>query len=136
MAYCGVHSESERAVQSYRDLRVWQRAVELVDKVYALSDKFPPEERFALASQLRRAAISVAANIAEGHARSTTGEFSNQLSVARGSAAEVEALLIISERRSYAEAPEYHAAREDCDAVMRMITVLKRKLRRVSRIRS
>jgi len=115
-------------VQSYRDLRVWQRAVHLVDEVYEIARTLPSIETYGLAQQLRRAAVSVAANIAEGHARSSPGEFANQLSVARGSAAEVDVLLYVVERRSYAKPAALLDARDDCDAIMRMITLIKRKL--------
>jgi four helix bundle protein len=81
-----------------------------------------------LAQQLRRAAISVAANIAEGHARTTRGEFKNQLSVARGEAAEVETLLLVVERRPYVNVDSLRSAQDDCDAIMRMITRMKRSL--------
>jgi four helix bundle protein len=116
-------------IQSYRDLRVWQRAIHLVDVVYELTAQFPDSEKFGISSQLRRAAISIAANIAEGHARTTIGEFASQLSVARGSTAEVEVLLLIAEGRGYLNPAELAAAGEECDAISRMITVLKRRLK-------
>jgi four helix bundle protein len=119
---------SQPAIQSYRDLRVWQRAIRLVDEAYRIAALLPDTERYALAQQLRRAAVSVAANIAEGHARTHAGEFANQLSVARGSAAEVEVLLLIVERRCYVQPTELLRARDDCDHIMRMITLMKRKL--------
>jgi four helix bundle protein len=115
-------------VQSYRDLRVWKTAVELTLEVYRITESFPPSERFGLTSQLRRAAISVASNIAEGHARSTRGEFRNFLSVARGSAVEVEVQLFVAEQIGYARAPMLVKARDYCDAISRMITKLKRAL--------
>jgi len=70
--------------KSYRDLRVWQTAISLVLEVYRITESFPHAERFGLTSQLRRAAVSVPSNIAEGHARSTRGEYKNSLSSARG----------------------------------------------------
>jgi len=115
-------------VQSYRDLRVWKTAVDLTLEVYRITEAFPPSERFGLTSQLRRAAISVASNIAEGHARSTRGEYRNFLSVARGSAIEVEVQLFLAEQIGYVESPMLVKARGYCDSISRMITRLKRAL--------
>jgi four helix bundle protein len=85
---------------SYRDLRVWQEAVELTVDVYQLTRRFPSDERFGATAQFRRAAMSITNNIAEGHGRATRGEFLNSLSDARGSANEVENCLIVSGRLS------------------------------------
>jgi len=115
-------------VQSYRDLRVWKTAVELTLEVYRITESFPPSERFGLTSQLRRAAISVASNIGEGHARSTRGEFRNFLSVARGSAIEVEVQLFLAEQIGYVGSPMLVKARGYCESISRMITRLKRAL--------
>jgi four helix bundle protein len=79
-----------RKVESYRDLLAWQKAMELVTEIYRLSQGFPKEELFGLASQLRRAAVSIASNIAEGHARITKREYRQFLGHARGSLSEVE----------------------------------------------
>ena len=115
-------------VQSYRDLRVWKTAVELTLEVYSITESFPPSERFALTSQLRRAAVSVASNIAEGHARSTRGEYRNFLSIARGSAIEVEVQLFLAEQIGYVGSPMLVKARGYCESISRMITNLKRAL--------
>jgi len=77
-------------VKSYRDLLVWQEAMELVIGCYRISDRFPPRELYGLTNQLRRAAVSVPANIAEGRGRSHTREFVYHLSIAYGSLKEVE----------------------------------------------
>ena len=79
-------------LQSYRDLEVWKRSLLLVADVYRVTRRLPPEERFGLTSQMRRAAVSVTCNIAEGYGRTTRGEYLNHLSIARGSLYEVEAL--------------------------------------------
>jgi four helix bundle protein len=115
-------------IQSYRDLRVWKTAVDLTLEVYRITEAFPPSERFGLTSQLRRAAISVASNIAEGHARSTRGEYRNFLSAARGSAIEIEVQLFLAEQIGYVESPMLVKARGYCDSISRMITRLKRAL--------
>lgn len=115
-------------VQSYRDLRVWKTAVELTLEIYRITESLPPSERFGLSSQLRRAAVSIASNIAEGHARTTRGEYLNFLSMARGSAIEVEVQLFLAEQIGYLQSPTLVKARRYCDAISRMITTLKRAL--------
>ncbi len=117
-------------VQSYRDLRVWKTAVELTLEIYQITESFPQSERFGLTSQLRRAAVSIASNIAEGHARSTVGEYRNFLSVARGSAIEIEVQLFLAERIGYVQSPLLVKARGYCESISRMITNLKRALKR------
>ena len=115
-------------VQSYRDLKVWNTAVQLTLEIYRITESFPKSEQFGLTSQLRRAAVSVASNIAEGHARSTRGEYRNLLSIARGSAIEVEVQLFLAEQIGYVQSPMLVKARDHCDAISRMITNLKRAM--------
>ena len=79
-------------LKSYRDLEAWKRALLLIAEVYRTTRRLPSEERFGLTSQMRRAAVSVASNIAEGYGRSTRGEYLNHLSIARGSLYELESL--------------------------------------------
>jgi len=93
-------------VKSFRDLRIWQRAMDLVPAVYRLLDKLPREEKYGLAEQVRRAVVSVPANIAEGHARKHTKEFLQHLSIARGSLAELLTLLLVAERLNYLAAED------------------------------
>jgi len=104
--------------------------MDLTLDVYRLTAAFPDSERFGLASQLRRAASSVMSNIAEGHARTHRGEYMNHLSIARGSAVEVEVGLLLAERLSYVSAADLETPRDRCDAICRMITQLKRALAR------
>ncbi|MGH7652401.1 MAG: four helix bundle protein [Gemmatimonadaceae bacterium] len=115
-------------VQSYRDLRVWNTAMSLALEVYRLTEAFPAAERFGLTSQLRRAAVSVPSNIAEGHARTRRGEYKNSLSVARGSVIEVEVQLTLAMDLGYVQAATLAKALDHCDAISRMITNLKRAL--------
>ena len=89
------------ALKTYRDLEVWQKAVDLVEAVYLLAKSFPAEERFGLTSQLQRAVISVPANIAEGYGRIHRGDYLHHLSVARGSLMEVETHLTIAVRLGF-----------------------------------
>jgi four helix bundle protein len=82
--------------ESFRNLSVWQRSIELTLAVYKLTSSFPDSERFGLTNQLRRAAVSVASNIAEGYGRSTKGEYVQFPGFARGSNSEVETQIVIS----------------------------------------
>ena len=86
----------EKKVGGYRDLIVWQKAITLVKRVYQVASDFPSDERFGLASQMRRAAVSIPSNIAEGQARHTTGEFIHGISHAEGSLAELDTQLTIA----------------------------------------
>src|SRR6266404_8562931 len=97
---CDMRSDRNRVMekkpQNYKDLVVWQKGIELAKIVYRLSARFPGEEKFGLVAQMRRAAISIPSNIAEGQARRTTGEFIQFISHAEGSLAEVDTQLILS----------------------------------------
>src|SRR3990170_1291659 len=91
----------EMEIKNYRDLRVWQSGMDLVVMVYELSDKFPSKEVYGLTSQIRRAAVSVPSNIAEGHTRESTKEYLHHLSIAQASLAEVETQMEIAFRLKY-----------------------------------
>jgi four helix bundle protein len=86
------------SVNSYQDLRVWQAAMEIAELCYALTKDFPKDELYGLTSQIRRAAVSIAANIAEGYGRDSTGSFVSFLRVAQGSVKELETHLLICVR--------------------------------------
>jgi four helix bundle protein len=88
-------------VQKYRDLVAWNKAMELVTEIYRVTHNFPKEELFGLMSQLRRAAVSIPSNIAEGKGRLSKGEFRQFLGNARGSLAEVETQILIAQNLSY-----------------------------------
>jgi len=83
--------------QHYRDLIAWQKAMDLVAHVYYITKSFPDEEKFGLVSQMRRCAVSVPSNIAEGQSRNSKGEFIQFLGIARGSIAELTTQILISE---------------------------------------
>ncbi len=89
------------SIQTYKDLEVWKRSMELVKNAYLISGKFPKSEVYGLSSQVRRAAVSVPSNIAEGWGRSTTGLFIQSLRIARGSLMELETELIIAKELKY-----------------------------------
>ncbi len=88
-------------VKDYRDLKVWQRAMDLIPRAYRIAQGLPRHEQFALANQVRRAVVSIAANIAEGQARKHTRGFLQHLSIARGSLAELHTLVLVAERLQY-----------------------------------
>src|SRR2546423_14355520 len=85
----------QKKAQNYKDLVVWQNGIALAKAIYQLTSKFPSEEKFGLVAEMRRAAVSVPSNIAEGQARHTTGEFIQFISHAEGSTAELETQLIL-----------------------------------------
>ena len=88
-------------IKSYRDLEVWRKAMELAQKCYELTANFPKREVYGLASQLRRAAVSIASNIAEGHSRRTRQAYLNHLSIALGSQSEVETQIDLASRLGF-----------------------------------
>ena len=93
------------AVQHYSDLIVWQKAMDLVVDIYTATQQFPSSEAFGLTSQMRRAAVSVPSNVAEGQGRSTTKDFVHFLHVARGSLQEVETQVLIAQRLGFMAEP-------------------------------
>jgi len=117
-------------MKTYRQLEVWQVAMELVAEVYQLSRRLPEDEKFGLSSQLRRAAVSIPCNIAEGYGRSHRGDYLHHLSFAKGSAMEVETLLTIAARMKMATRPQVLPSWNLCQRVGRMLTKLSTSLRK------
>ena len=115
--------------ESFRNLVVWQRAVELTLGVYKLTSSFPDSERFGLTNQLRRASVSVASNIAEGYGRSTKGEYVQFLGHARGSNSEVETQIVIAKALGFGSKQALHTTEELCSEVGRMLGAMMRSLR-------
>lgn len=116
-------------MRPHENLEVWKKSIELVLCVYKATETFPKEEKFGLTSQLRRAAVSIPANIAEGAARTSAKEFCHFLSNAQGSASELETELLIANRLGYVAASKYDPLRVAIDEIGRMITGLSQKLR-------
>jgi four helix bundle protein len=116
-------------MESYRDLRVWQLGMELTKEVYVLTRSLPDCELYGLSSQLRRAAASIPANVAEGRARDSTKEFLRHLSIAQGSLAEVETFLILAESLGYCKQNQIAQLLERCSEEGRMLSGLQRSLR-------
>jgi len=115
--------------ESFRNLEVWQRAIEWTLAVYKLAAAFPDSERFGLTSQLRRAAVSVASNIAEGYGRSTRGEYVLFLGHARGSISEVETQIVIAKALEFGSKEDLRNAESLCNQVGRMLRGLMKSLR-------
>ncbi len=118
----------QKKTQNYKDLVVWQKGIALAKATYRLTSKFPSEEKFGLVSQMRRAAVSIPSNIAEGQARHTTGEFIQFISHAEGSVAELETQLILSLELAFAKADDSQASFVLLDEIRRMLNGLRRKL--------
>ena len=118
----------EGQVKSYRDLIVWQKSMELVERVYRMTKAFPAEELYGLSSQVRRAAVSIPSNIAEGQARKSTGEFLRFLSIAQGSGAEVETQTLIAQRLGYVTEMQITEILSLLDEISRMLNTLRAKL--------
>jgi len=114
---------------SYRDLVVWVRAMDIVEVCYRLTKQIPQSEIYGLTSQIRRAAVSIPTNIAEGHGRKNIGEYIQHLSIANGSLKELETHLIIAGRLHYVKENEILLALEDCSEIGRMLSGLIQKLR-------
>ena len=108
-------------IERFEDLRVWQEAREIVRIVYRLTGKFPPKERYGLASQIQRAAVSTMSNIAEGFERGTTKEFISFLYVAKGSNGEVRS-------QAYAALDLGYISQAECDALVQPCEKLSRRL--------
>ena len=116
-------------VKSYRDLKVWKRAMDLVIMCYQLTPKLPKTEVYGLTSQIQRAAVSIPANIAEGKGREHLGEYIHHLSIANGSLKELETHLLIIERLSYLENSELNPVFALADEIGRMLNILIKTLK-------
>ena len=112
----------------YSDLLVWQKAMDLVTEVYKLTQAFPADEKFGLNSQMQRAAVSIPANIAEGHGRKSTKAYVNHLSIANGSLMEVETLIHIACRLGYLTAQQGNPVLLKADEIGKMLSGLQRSL--------
>jgi four helix bundle protein len=119
-------------MRTHERLEVWKKAIDATLCVYKVTESFPKEEKFGLTSQLRRAAVSIPANIAEGAARTSKKEFCHFLSNAQGSASEVETELLIAHRLGYVSDGDYQPLLNSVDEIGRMLTGLSQQLRRAS----
>ena len=115
-------------LKSYRELRVWQRSIELANECCALADGLPSSERFALGAQIRRAAVSVPANIAEGYGRNGRAEYVHHVGIARGSLYELETLIEIARLRGYLDHDAASSLTPRTREVASMLTRLRLRL--------
>ena len=120
------------AIQSHRDLLVWQKAMVLAAEVYKLAKLMPKAEEYRLTSQLLRAAASVPANLAEGHARGTRKDYAHYVSIARGSLAETETFLLLATSIGLLTIEQTKNAVEMCTDISKMSTALLTRLRESS----
>lgn len=116
------------SIESYRDLQVWQRGVDLTERIYQATQPFPPDERFGLVAQLRRAAVSIPSNIAEGWGRMSTAEFIRFLSIAHGSLTEVETQIIVSRRLGFIDESVKRRILDETTVERKMLRALIRSL--------
>ena len=116
-------------IRTHKDLKIWSRSVDLVTRIYKVTEGFPKSELFGLTSQIRRAAVSVPSNIAEGSGRRTTKELIYFLHIAIGSMAELETQFIISQNLGYLKAEDFTKIDKELHELLRMTTALANNLR-------
>ena len=123
-------------MRPHEKLDVWKMSMEMVTSIYEITKTFPSDERFGLVSQIRRAGVSVPANIAEGAARQSDKEFCQFLSIAQGSASELETELLIAKNLGYMSCQDYERIYEEINVIARMLIGLSKTVRSRSRIGS
>jgi len=115
-------------IKSYKDLEVWKKGLEIADTIYVSTGKFPSEEKHVLVSQMRRSAVSIPSNIAEGHMRQHTKEFRQFCYISLGSCAELETQVIIAGKRGYITKLKYNEVLDRIDHEKRMLLNLIKKI--------
>jgi len=120
--------KEQMKVKSYKELDVWEKGIEIVDRIYEITADFPQSQLYGLTSQMQRAAISIPSNIAEGFARGHTAEYKQFLRVALSSCAELDTQLVIARRRNYVTEAEYLELQKNLDHESRMIMNLIKSL--------
>jgi four helix bundle protein len=120
--------EGPKEIKSYRDLKVWAKVLDLAEEVYVTSRSWPREELYGLTSQIRRAAVSVPSNIAEGQGRVSTKEFLHHLRIARGSLMELETQVLLAQRLSYSPKEVTDNLLARADEISRMLIRLYQAL--------
>ncbi len=116
-------------MRSHRDLVVWQRAMVFVQRIYEITERFPSHETYNLVSQLRRAAVSIPVNLAEGHGRHTDGAFARHVDIALGSTAEVDTLLQLAHDLGYLSKENLESLMAELEQIGRMLHSLYKTLR-------
>ena len=115
-------------IKSYRELRVWQNAMNITQTIYELTRQFPSDEKYGLVSQIRRAAVSIASNIAEGNGRNTTGEYIHFLGISRGSLFELETQIEIASRLGFLSQESHTLLLKDSELISKQLTGLIKSL--------
>jgi four helix bundle protein len=119
-------------IKPHKKLEVWNKSVDLCVQIYRLSEMFPKTEMYGLSNQMRRAAVSVPSNIAEGAARQTKKEFMNFLHISQGSLSELDTQVIIANRLNYVTDQSYQKICEKIETISKMITGLIKSLKKKS----
>ena len=119
-------------IYHFEKLEIWQKSMDFVDRVYLFSEGFPAKEKFSLTDQLRRAAVSLPANIAEGAGRNSKKEFLQFLSITRGSLYETITLLMIAKKRGYLDDSKYNELLGNLDSISKMLSRLISSLRTIN----
>lgn len=117
-------------MKTHKDLDVWKFSIDLVIKIYKLTDNFPSDEKYGIINQMRRSAVSIPSNIAEGAGRTSTKEFANFISISLGSLSELETQLIISQKLSFLNFDSFDEIMNDLIQIRKMLLGLKKSLRR------
>jgi four helix bundle protein len=115
-------------LKSYKELNVWQKAYQLYIAIYKITKDFPKEERYGLTAQIRRAAVSVPSNIAEGYGRKTTPEYIQSLYIAYGSHCELETQIMVSKDLGYIKSDDFQELQREIGEVERMLKALIKSL--------
>jgi len=118
----------ENTIKSFRDLKIWKEGIELVKRVYLVTEEFPKEEQYGLSSQMRRASVSIPSNVAEGFRRKHNKEYKQFLNIALGSCAELETQLVIARELKYIDENQEKDTIELIYYICKMIVNLKKKL--------
>ena len=121
-------AEGQSKIESFEDLLVWQKSISLVETLYEITAKFPAEEKFNLTSQLRRAAVSVPSNIAEGYSRKSLGDYIRFLLISVGSLAEIKTQLVIANRLNFLGNESMAVIKEKIVEIDKMLRALVKSL--------
>ena len=117
-------------MHNYKELKVWQKAVDMAVDVYKSTESLPPDERFGLTSQIRRSVVSVSSNIAEGAGRNTPGEFNQFLGYAYGSTCELDTQLIIANKLDFIEKQNFLMLESEIERLQKMLYNLKKSMKK------
>jgi len=115
-------------MKNFKELKIWQKGIELVALVYTITTTFPEEEKYGLSAQMRRAAVSIPSNIAEGHLRKTAKDFKQFLSIARGSCAELETQIIIAHKLGFIQDDDFNKLSPKVEELSKMLSSFYSKI--------